>query len=138
MLKILLALMLLLLPMTSQPMDREFECLARNVYYEARGESKQGKLAVALVTLNRLDNKNYPKSICDVVFQKRQFSWTNSWKGSKLEAKQWKLCKDAAFEAYMDRRILGNFPATHYHNLTVKPKWGLKRLTRINNHIFYV
>lgn len=119
-------------------MDREFECLARNVYYEARGEPRNGKLAVALVTLNRVDNKNYPKNICDVVFQKYQFSWTANWKSSKLEKEQWKLSKDAAFEAYMNRNILGKFPATHYHNLTVKPKWGLKRFTRINNHIFYI
>ena len=119
-------------------MDREFECLARNVYYEARGESKQGKLAVALVTLNRVDNENYPKSICSVVFQKYQFSWTTKWRPSKLDKVEWKLSKDAAFEAYTNRDSLGSFKATHYHNLTVNPNWGLKRLTKIGNHIFYV
>lgn len=134
----MLAIMLALIPVLSHPMDKEFECLARNVYYEARGESKPGKVAVALVTLNRLDSAKYPKTICSVVFQKKQFSWTTKWKGSKLEAKQWKESKDAAFEAYMNRNSLGKFTATHYHNLTVKPKWGLKKLTKIGNHIFYV
>ena len=130
--------MLTFIPLTSLPMDKEFDCLARNVYYEARGEPKKGKLAVALVTLNRLDSTKYPKSICSVVFQKYQFSWTAKWKGSRLEKEQWKLSKEAAFEAYMNRDSLGSFNATHYHNLTVRPKWGLKRLTKIGNHIFYV
>lgn len=126
------------IPLTSLPKDNEFDCLIRNVYYEARGESKKGKMAVALVTLNRVDNSKYPKSICSVVFQKYQFSWTNKWKGPYLEPKQWQLSKEAAFEAYMNRDSLGKFNATHYHNLTVKPKWGLKKLVKIGNHIFYV
>lgn len=124
-------------PAHSTKADLEFACLIHNVYHEARGESRKGKLAVALVTLNRVDNKNYPNSICGVVFQKYQFSWTINWKGSKIEPKQWQASKEAAFEAYMNRKALGNFTATHYHNLTVRPKWGLKRITRIDNHIFY-
>ena len=138
MLKLLLVLMLMLAPVSTIPADLEFLCLVYNVYHEARGEPEKGKLAVALVTLNRVDHKNYPKTICGVVFQKYQFSWTNRWKRAKIEPKQWQASKDAAFTAYMNRDSLGKFTATHYHNLTVSPNWGLKRVIRIGNHIFYV
>lgn len=52
------------------------DCLAKVVYYEARGEGEMGMLAVAWVVLNRVMHPNYPKTICEVVYQKKQFSWT--------------------------------------------------------------
>jgi N-acetylmuramoyl-L-alanine amidase len=51
-------------------------CLAQNVYHEARGESVTGQRAVAHVTLNRVVDPRWPDTICDVVYQSRQFSWT--------------------------------------------------------------
>ena len=62
---------------------KEISCLARNVYYEARGESLQGQKAVALVTLNRVENPMFPNTICGVVNERKvvkgttkcQFSW---------------------------------------------------------------
>lgn len=66
---------------------RELECLARNVYWEARSESERGQRAVAWVTLNRVADPSYPKTVCGVVSQARvdkqgrplrnqcQFSW---------------------------------------------------------------
>lgn len=52
-----------------------FECLAKNIYYEAGSESYETKLAVAFVTLNRVNSKRYPNNICGVVFQACQFVW---------------------------------------------------------------
>ena len=52
------------------------DCLARNVYYEARGESLAGQYAVAEVTMNRKASLGYPKTVCDVVYQRDAFSWT--------------------------------------------------------------
>lgn len=115
----------------------DIDCLAYNVYYEARGESAKGKLAVALVTLNRVDNGNYPNSICKVVFQKKQFSWTSKISRAKINANEWKASKEAALEAYMNKDMYKKFKATHYHNLTVNPNWGLQKVAKIGNHIFY-
>lgn len=59
--------------------DRAIKCLTENVYHEARGEVDEGKLAVALVTLARtlsLGVEKFPKDVCGVVYQARQFSWT--------------------------------------------------------------
>ena len=54
----------------------QHECLALNVYHEARGEVIEGQIAVAHVTLNRVNHSYFPETICDVVYQNRQFSWT--------------------------------------------------------------
>jgi hypothetical protein len=51
-------------------------CMVHNVYHESRGESVLGQAAVAYVTLNRVRSPAYPDSVCDVVWQKGQFSWT--------------------------------------------------------------
>lgn len=140
MIKFILALALVVIAPTKlgHAQDTEFDCLTRNIYYEAAGEPYKGKLAVALVTLNRADSPKFPKKICDVVYQKHQFSWTRKYSKIKYNKKAWQDSKNAAFEAYLNRDILGKFKATHYHNFTVKPKWGLKKLTVINNHIFYM
>jgi spore germination cell wall hydrolase CwlJ-like protein len=64
--------------------DKQVRCLAENIYYESRGESLEGQIAVAKVTLNRLD-EGYARTVCGVVKQRNpngcQFSWvcnTNS------------------------------------------------------------
>jgi spore germination cell wall hydrolase CwlJ-like protein len=140
MLKFLL-LLVLMIPTWATPYSKvpkhDLDCLVYNVYYEARGEPTKGKIAVALVTLNRVDNENYPKDICKVVFQPSQFSWTLKPTKAAINKKEWQQSKDAAFSAYMNRDILGNFSATHYHNNTVSPAWGLKKVAKIGSHIFY-
>lgn len=117
--------------------DTEINCLIRNVYYEARGESVKGQLAVALVTLNRVDSKVYPASICDVVYQKYQFSWTKLPKLSKINPAAWVRAEKSAKLAYSNRNILGSFKATHFHSNKVLPGWNLNKVATIGNHIFY-
>lgn len=137
MLKFLLTILLLAplsLHSANELPDFDLECLIYNVYYEARGESRKGKLAVALVTLNRADKS---KSICKTVFEPYQFSWTIRPSKAKINKKDWAASKEAAIQAYFNRDILGVFNATHYHNHTVKPNWGLRKLRVIGNHIFY-
>ena len=117
------------------PSMAEFNCLVTNIFYEARGESFKGKVAVGLVTLNRLKYMEYPDTICGVVFQKKQFSWTSVKQNRvKINEQVWLDCIDAAYKAILFR---GSFTATHYHNTSVRPKWGFKKLGQIGNHIFY-
>ena len=56
-------------PSESDIDEDELHCLAKNVYHEARGESKAGKLAVAHVTLNRVHSDEFPDTVCGVVYQ---------------------------------------------------------------------
>jgi len=53
----------------------EMHCLAKNIYFEARGETLKGKIAVANVTMNRVDSPNYPNTICGVVYQAKHSKW---------------------------------------------------------------
>jgi spore germination cell wall hydrolase CwlJ-like protein len=51
--------------------SRDEDCLARNIYYEAGSESEEGKVAVAIVTINRVKDGRFDRSICGVVNQRR-------------------------------------------------------------------
>lgn len=135
MFKNIILTILLSLPLAATSnLQSDIDCLAKVIYYEARGESERGKLAVALATLNRVDSPRYPKTICEVVYQKNQFSWTRK----QSKSTKWQESRYLAQKAYDNRDILGNFKATHFHNLRVNPRWKLKRLTKIGGHIFYV
>ena len=60
----------------------EMHCLAKNIYFEARGESLRGKIAVANVTMNRVEDPNYPNTICGVVYQAKYSKWWQEHNGS--------------------------------------------------------
>lgn len=107
---------------------KQLNCLVDNIYHEARGEPKAGMIAVARVTLNRVGR--WEDTICKVVHQKNQFSWT---KKKIKKSKQCPECVDAALTAFAK----DGFEATHYHNQTVNPKWGLTKVASIGNHTFY-
>ena len=69
-------------------------CLALNVYFEARSEPMIAQFAVAQVTMNRVASEKYPDNVCDVVWQKKQFSWTHDGKSDKpKEAKAWEVAQ---------------------------------------------
>ena len=54
------------------------DCMTANIYHEARGESLKGQYAVAHVVMNRVHHEQFPNSVCEVVFQPKQFSWTHT------------------------------------------------------------
>ena len=129
--------------------DREVQCLAKNIYFEARNQDEYGKFGVAQVTLNRVDSPRFPDSICKVVFQpsklpkKRhlcQFSWYCDGIPDRIRNKvQYEESKRIAILAILhrDRDITGG--ATHYHATYVTPYWAKKltKTVRIGQHIFY-
>lgn len=112
-------------------MVAEFRCLVRNIYYEARGESLEGQIAVGQVTLNRL--KTHAPTICRVVYQPHQFSWTMKPITKGIDKIAWETAERAAILAYNTK----GFEATHYHNFSVSPKWGYEKIAVIGNHQFY-
>lgn len=143
--KILLAALLLLVSISTAdapdvpklPNQKDFNCLVKNIYMESRGEKTEGKIAVGIVTINRLRHINYPKTLCKVVYQRKQFSWTNkTLEKQPINVKEWEQSVDAAYIAFNSKE---NFSATHYHNLTINPFWTKNKvlLTVIDNHKFY-
>jgi spore germination cell wall hydrolase CwlJ-like protein len=116
-------------------------CLALNVYFEARSEEPMGQLAVAEVTLNRVASSRYPNTVCDVVWQRKQFSWTHDGKSDKpKDRKAWDMAVRAAKLAmkHRDVVIVGD-EVTHYHAEYVTPYWttAYERVAKVGTHIFY-
>lgn len=110
-------------------------CLAIAIYAESRGESDQGKIAVANVIVNRAEHSN--KNICKVINQKGQFTWN---KRIRVKDHQSFLkCIEIANKT-LNREYSDNTKgATFFHATRVKPAWRRKliKTTKIDNHIFY-
>jgi spore germination cell wall hydrolase CwlJ-like protein len=121
--------------------DREAECLANAVYFEARSEPIEGQLAVAEVVLNRAASGRYPTDLCSVITQKAQFSFIRRGKFPRAnrDSDAWK--KAVAIAAIARQKLAGTLPSgvLWYHATYVSPKWGkrLTKQTQIGLHIFY-
>ena len=92
-------------PVATKEQEKELRCLALNIHFEARGESDQGKIAVAVVTLNRVKSKRFPSTICGVVKQKNQFSWYESDKSYKHVNIHPRI-KEIAYNAYIKNQYI--------------------------------
>jgi spore germination cell wall hydrolase CwlJ-like protein len=118
----------------------EIHCLALNVYHEARSEPDQGKFAVARVTLNRVASRRYPDSVCKVVWQRAQFSWTRDGRSDRpRDIRAWQKALWVATVAYEFNPMNMVGQSTHYHAVYVRPFWASahRRVNRIGRHIFY-
>ena len=128
--------------------DADFHCLQQNVYWEARNQSTLGQVAVAWVTLNRMDDRRWPSTICDVVWQRRQFSWTHDGLGDEpnlsdtLEAQAWRdagIVADVVLIEWARGKTGPLEGAVMFHADYSKPSWrhSFNRVTQVDNHIFY-
>jgi len=122
--------------------DAEEQCLAQAVFFEARGESLEGQLAVAQVVLNRAASGTFPSSICQVVTQPAQFSFVH--RGHIPEADRSSECwhKALAIADIARKKALAGEVASNvlwYHATYVSPSWGRQktRFAQIGSHIFY-
>jgi len=127
----------------SAGVDRDLNCLALNVYHEARNQPLEGQLAVAHVTLNRIDDPSFPSTVCEVVFRARHFSWTNDpvkRTESPREAVAWEAAQRVARIALADRDGDPVQGSTYFHLASVSPEWAssLQRVRQIGDHVFYV
>jgi spore germination cell wall hydrolase CwlJ-like protein len=118
---------------------QDIECLASNIYHEARGEGLQGQIAVAQVTVNRVASGKFQSNVCKVVYANKQFSWTNSGTKRVKDTKAWQNAVAVAQAVLTQSIHLPDFKALYFHTRQVKPTWAkTKRVVAvINNHIFY-
>lgn len=131
---IILALALLY-PHAIGTASSDTKCLAEAIYHEARGESHLGKLAVAQVVINRMRSPKFPKTVCGVVYQPGQFSWTRDKRLVRRLDVNTVYVADLALSGEHD---LKHFPATYFHNHSVKPRWNnLIKVKVIGHHTFY-
>jgi spore germination cell wall hydrolase CwlJ-like protein len=125
----------------------EHRCLSEALYYEARGEGRNGEQAVAEVVFHRMNTGHYGHSICAVVYEGSfrpgcQFSFTcDGALHRPREASAWTQAEQLAAEILTGQVPLRNATAgaTHYHAAWVAPYWAptLKKTAKIGNHIFY-
>jgi spore germination cell wall hydrolase CwlJ-like protein len=127
--------------------EKAEKCLANAVYFESRGESVRGQVAVAQVVINRAFSGYYPSDVCGVVYQNAhrhlacQFTFACDGIPDVItEADAWERANRVA-KATLDGRIwlpeIGK--STHYHAYWVNPYWvrTMRKLTRIGVHTFY-
>ena len=141
--------------------DKEFECLATNIYFESRNQSVQGQFAVGMVTLNRVKDERFPNTICGVVKQGRysrwwkkehnrdvpirhqcHFSWYCDGLSDKIRDKDAYKQSQKVAKNVITIHAAGIDPtggATHYHTKAVDPEWNKQKtyLGTIDDHIFY-
>ena len=118
----------------------ERHCMAVNMYFEARDQTAVGQIAVGFVVLNRVASKHFPNTICKVVWQRKQFSWTWDGKSDKPKEKAaW-----AASLALADIVLSGKYSdptngALFYHATYAKPYWtkAMVQTVQLGTHIFY-
>ena len=119
--------------------EQELNCLAKNIYYEARGEGEKGMYAVAQVTVNRLKAGYWGNTICKVVYARSQFSWTLEDNLKKPRGDLWIESKRIANRVLNGEQVLPLMTALFYHADYVNPRWIDQdaKIKQIGAHIFY-
>lgn len=123
--------------------EESVACLARTVYFEARGEPVAGQMAVASVVLARVVSEEFPDTVCDVVTEARkpgrfhcQFTWWCDGRADEPKnAEEYSQAKAVAMFAM----LLGPQPGgpTHFHAADLKPQWKMQQVATIGGHVFY-
>lgn len=132
---------------TAAERERQLDCLAINIYREAGYEPFEGKVAVAQVTMNRVEHPQFPNDVCAVVYEKNnwsgrvvcQFSWYcdrvhRSRPIGAGYAESYEVAKRVLLEGF---RLPSLEDAIFYHADYVNPRWRYERIQQIGTHIFY-
>lgn len=150
----------------NQYSPEDIYCLAANIYHEARNDMIIGQFAVADVVLNRVADKRFPNTICEVVKEgpvvetwatrktkdpndavfvpvknKCQFSWYCDGLDDNIDEKvAWRQAQAVAHMIIGNRSMRGiTEGSTHYHATYVNPRWAKTKypIGRIGKHKFY-
>lgn len=126
--------------------DTEVECLAKNIYYEARGESVAGQMAVGEVTINRVRSPRFPSSVCGVISQRRgelcQFSWKCAAHISINDKRRWRQIMKLASYLYDNYLVHKKIPdlvdgAMYFHNNDVLAMEDEHVTATIDHQVYY-
>lgn len=117
------------------PLNADAKCLATAVFFEARGEPLEGQLAVAQVILNRVASGRYASSVCGVVYQPGQFTFAK--RAVNTRSADWETAQAIAIIAQAQSWLQVAPRAVSFHAARLSPGWGMQRVSRIGNHVFY-
>ena len=123
-------------PLVPTHNEADFRCMVATLYHEARGEGVMGMEAVASVIMNRA--KQSRKSVCSIVYERKQFSWTHVTKDKHIKGNIMDILS-ITHKALSGMLVDVTDGATFYHATYVKPFWAKHKVltVQINNHIFY-
>jgi N-acetylmuramoyl-L-alanine amidase len=133
---------------TADVREKQLACLAKNIYYEAGSEPFEGKIAIAQVTMNRVESGQFPNDVCQTIYQKNifyekvvcQFSWYCDraatvkpiHKGNYDESMT--AAKKVLLEGF---RLPSLEKALYFHGDYINPGWKREKVAKIGRHIFY-
>lgn len=134
--------------LSARDMQKQIQCMSKNIYWEAANEPFEGKVAVAQVTLNRVASGKFPESVCGVVYQKNvlyekvvcQFSWFCEANNinKPIHPKLYQESEDVAKMVMLEGMRLPSLKeAMYYHADYINPRWNKEKITQIGHHIFY-
>jgi len=132
-------------------LKKQLECLAINIYKEAGYESERGQIAVAQVTMNRVEHRKFPNTVCGVVYEKTrnrntgkmttcQFSWYCDpvHRNRPVHEPSYQNSYQIAEQVLLDGVRLKNLEdALFYHGTYINPRWRWERIETIGLHVFY-
>lgn len=133
---------------SAEDRTKQLDCLTRNIYHEAASEPFEGKVAVAQVTMNRLEDGRFANTVCGVVQQKNviyqkvicQFSWycDSDARRKPVNATAYEESFEVAKMVLLENFRLSTIKdALYYHADYVNPQWGKPKVAKIGRHIFY-
>ncbi len=119
--------------------SRELECLAAGIYFESKSEPLTGQLAVGQVIANRASSGRFAKTYCGVLFQRGQFSFVRGgrWPAVAKSGRQWQNAVAVAKIVDQGLKDSSVGKALFFHAKRVNPRWRLRRVASVGNHIFY-
>jgi len=133
---------------TTAMREQQLNCLSKNIYYEAGGEPFEGKVAVAQVTMNRVESGLFPADVCKTIYQKNviyekvicQFSWAcdrNTGSRPPNNA-NYRESEEVAKKVLLEEfRLPALKEAMYYHADYINPGWRREKVAKIGRHIFY-
>jgi spore germination cell wall hydrolase CwlJ-like protein len=129
-------------PSGNAPLDEAITCLARSIYWEAKGKDSADMEAVANVVMNRLGHAGFPDTVCAVVKQgsetkKCQFSWwCDGRPDTAQDETQYAIAKEIARKALNKQLPDHTGGAMYFHDRTVKPDWAKEYIKTAETGMF--
>ncbi|SEN20069.1 cell wall hydrolase [Nitrosomonas marina] len=131
-------------PDGEEPLDDAITCLSRTIYWEARGQQATEMEAIASVVMNRLNQGDFPDTICKVVKQGNeqglcQFSWWCDGRPDEADEETYTIAKEIARKALNQQLTDHTHGATFFHHRDIKPEWSMEfiKTSEIGEHVFY-
>lgn len=133
---------------TADVREKQLACLAKNIYYEAGSEPFEGKVAVAQVTMNRVESGQFPNDVCKTIYQKNifyekvvcQFSWycDRATTVKPIHKGNYEESMTAAKKVLLEGfRLPSLEKALYFHGDYINPGWKREKVAKVGRHIFY-